>query len=95
MNLFYYLKHSFLSYSYLNYILLCCDVPVSPQGCLKFNLDSLLFEVAGLRSDADRHVAACVEVAALDGDPRAPRNGPLRWLDTGEEWSLEEKENVS
>lgn len=41
--------------------------------------------------NADRHIAACVEIATLNGDPGAPRNGPLRRMDMGEVGSLEMK----
>lgn len=41
--------------------------------------------------NADRHIAACIEIAALNGDPGAPRNGPLRWMDMSEVGSLEMK----
>lgn len=54
---------------------------------------SSLFEVAGLRPYADRHVAACVEVAPLNSYPGAARNGPLRRLDPGEVRSLGERGN--
>lgn len=43
---------------------------------------------------SDWHIAACVEITSLNGDPGAPRNGPLRWLNTGEVWSLEKKKYI-
>ena len=52
---------------------------------------SLLFEVARLWSNADRHITACVQVAPLDGDPGAAGDGPLRRLDPGEVWSLDKR----
>lgn len=55
---------------------------------------SSLFEVAGLLSDSDGHVAASIEIAPLNGDPGTPRNGPLRWLDTGEVRSLERRRKI-
>lgn len=44
-------------------------------------------------SYVDRDIAACVEVASLNGDPGTARKGPLRWLDTGEVWSLQKRGN--
>ena len=52
---------------------------------------SLLFKEAGLRSYADRHVAARVQVAPLDGDPGSARDGPLRRLDASEVRSLDKR----
>lgn len=49
--------------------------------------------MAGLWSDADRNIAARVEIASLNGDPSAARNGSLGWLDPSEVWSLDEKKN--
>lgn len=53
----------------------------------------LLLKVAGLQSNAYRHVAACVQIASLDGHPGAAGNGPLRRLDTSEVRSLDKRGN--
>lgn len=60
--------------------------------------NALLFKVARLLCNFDRHIAACVEIAPLNGDPGAPRNGSLRWLDAGEIRGLDKtktKQNFS
>lgn len=55
----------------------------------------LPFEVAGVKADLDEDGAARVQVAPLDGDPGAPRQGPRGRLHPREVRRLERERTIS